>query len=309
MDVNKKEQAPNRIPIRFVDEQDSSGEQEQGGSLTPEEIGQQSSYEDEAEVQRRIDRGSEQDDARGRERANDEDAAGSPHPSDLPEHRNDTDTRATKPLSSASHAADETSDTSTTIDSSASSAAKTTAAGPLLAELIAARAEFKRLEIERADLLDKLARRQADFENYRKRTERERGESHNRIVADVVSNLLPVLDNLRRALDAESSLQSSESEEFRHFLHGVELVSKQLCDVLEGLGLRPVEALGQRFDPHLHEAVTTESTNDYEPDMIMQELLRGYVLGEKLLRPAMVKVATRYPDETIKEEIQETAEQ
>jgi molecular chaperone GrpE len=165
--------------------------------------------------------------------------------------------------------------------------------GPMLAELIATRAELKRVETERNELREALARRQADFENYRKRVERDRNDSYNRMVGDLVSKLLPVLDNLRRALDAEETLQANESEEFRHFLHGVELIYKQLSSVLEGLGLKPIEALGHRFDPHIHEAVVTEQTEEYEPDTVMQEIVPGYRLGEKLLRPAIVKVATR----------------
>lgn len=165
-------------------------------------------------------------------------------------------------------------------------------AGPMLAELLATRAELKRVEAELVEVQDRLARRQADFENYRKRTERERGETYNRVVADVVNKFLPVIDNLRRALEAERSLEASESEEFRHFLHGVELISKQLNEVLESMGLEAVPALGERFDPHVHEAVVTEPTHEYEPDTVMQEIVRGYRLGERLLRPAMVKVAT-----------------
>jgi len=164
--------------------------------------------------------------------------------------------------------------------------------GPMLAELLATRAELKRVEGELAELQDRLARRQADFDNYRKRTERERAEAYNRVVADVVNKLLPVIDNLRRALDAERSKEASESEEFRHFLHGVELINKQLNEVLESLGLEAVPAMGERFDPHVHEAVVTEPTDEYEPDTVIQEIVRGYRLGEKLLRPAMVKVAT-----------------
>lgn len=167
------------------------------------------------------------------------------------------------------------------------------ATGPLLAELIATRAELRRVETEQNELREALARRQADFENYRKRVERERTESYNRMVGDVVSKLLPVLDNLRRAVEAEGSLQANESEEFRHFLHGVELIYKQLRGVLEGLGLQPIAALGHRFDPHVHEAVVTEQTEEFEPDTVIQEIVPGYRLGEKLLRPAIVKVATR----------------
>jgi molecular chaperone GrpE len=175
----------------------------------------------------------------------------------------------------------------------ASSPGNEMAAGPMLAELIATRAELRRVETDRNDLLERLARRQADFENFRKRVERERGETFQRIVGDVVSKLLPVMDNMRRALQAESILEKNESAEFRHFLRGVELIYKQLNDALQELGVEPVPAVGQPFDPHVHEAVATEHSDEYEPDTVTQELLRGYRLGEKLLRPAMVKVSTR----------------
>ena len=165
--------------------------------------------------------------------------------------------------------------------------------GPEKAELIATRAELKRVEAENAELKDRLARRQADFENYRKRVERERSETYNRVVGDVAAKLLPVLDNLKRALDAEASVESAESDEFRHFLSGVDLIYKQLNGVLEALGVKPIAAVGEQFNPHIHEAVVTEATDDYEPDTVMQEIVAGYRLGDKLIRPALVKVATR----------------
>jgi len=167
------------------------------------------------------------------------------------------------------------------------------AGGPATAELIATRAELKRVEAENAELKDHLARRQADFENYRKRVERERTETYNRVVADVATKLLPVLDNLKRALEAESSVESSESDEFRHFLSGVDLIYKQLNGVLDALGVKPIPAVGEPFNPHVHEAVVTEATDDFEPDTVMQEIVAGYRLGDKLIRPALVKVATR----------------
>jgi len=165
--------------------------------------------------------------------------------------------------------------------------------GPDTAELIATRSELKRLEAENAELKDRLARRQADFENYRKRVERERSETYNRVVADVAAKLLPVLDNLKRALETESSVEAAESDEFRHFLSGVDLIYKQLNGVLEALGVKPIAAVGEQFNPHVHEAVVTEATDDYEPDTVMQEIVSGYRLGDKLIRPALVKVATR----------------
>jgi|SRR6185503_16540838 len=167
------------------------------------------------------------------------------------------------------------------------------AGGPATAELIATRAELKRVEAENADLKDRLARRQADFENYRKRVDKERAETYNRVVADVATKLLPVLDNLKRALEAESSVESSESDEFRHFLSGVDLIYKQLNGVLDALGVKPIAAVGEPFNPHVHEAVVTEATDDFEPDTVMQEIVAGYRLGDKLIRPALVKVATK----------------
>ena len=167
------------------------------------------------------------------------------------------------------------------------------AGGPEVAELVATRAELKRLEGEVKDLRDSVARRQADFENYRKRMDRERAETYNRVVADIASKLLPVLDNLKRALESEASLEASESDEFRHFLSGVDLIYKQLTGVLDALGVKPVLAEGEQFDPHLHEAVVTEPTDDYEPDTIIQEIVRGFRLGDKLIRPSLVKVAVK----------------
>ena len=165
--------------------------------------------------------------------------------------------------------------------------------GPDTAELIATRSELKRIEGENAELKDRLARRQADFDNYRKRVERERTETYNRVVADVTTKLLPVVDNLKRALEAEASVEASESDEFRHFLSGVDLISKQLNGVLEALGVKPIAAVGEPFNPHIHEAVATEATDEFEPDTVMQEIVAGYRIGDKLIRPALVKVATR----------------
>ncbi len=294
---DKERRGPNRIHVRFVDgesgdEEVSGGEQnaENDSGLTPGELGRASSYEDAGEMQRRINRGGEDDEEGGRERADDEDVAGSLDHSELPRSRNDLDTTADHDDSEKN---DEGEAGRTPRHASASS-------GPAVAELVATRAELRRIEAElkkyedeRQDFLDKFARRQADFENYRKRVERERGETYQRVVGEVVSRLFPVLDNLRRALDAESSLQAGESEEFRHFLHGIELIAKQLNGVLEGLGVEVVPTVGKPFDPHVHEAVATEETDAHEPDTVTQEMQRGYRLGDKLLRPAMVKVATR----------------
>ncbi len=169
---------------------------------------------------------------------------------------------------------------------------------PATPELVEARVEVRRVEaelqkalLEQKDLRETAARRQADFENYRKRIERERGESYQRTLGEIVTQLLPVADNLRRAVETETSVGADESEEFRRFLHGVELVSKQLSGVLETFGVEPVETVGRPFDPHVHEAVATEQSDVHEPDTVVAEIARGYRLGGRLLRPALVKVA------------------
>jgi len=304
--IDKNRRSPSRIPIRFMDEDPKSERPskapggEDDSELSPEEIGRGSSYDDTDEVKRRIDRGAEQDTEGGRERADDRDTAGGPRHSDLPEHREDRDTTDSSPAQNRSGAADAPGAPEKMDASRSGGSSPDATSGPLLAELLATRAELRRVEselqkatAERQELHDSFARRQADFENYRKRVERERGETYNRVVGDIASQLLPVVDNLRRALEAEASVEANESEEFRHFLHGVELIGKQLNGILENLGVEPVAAVGERFDPHVHEAVATEQTDEFQPDTVMQEIVRGYRLGDKLLRPAMVKVATK----------------
>lgn len=303
--INQKGEHKGRtIPIRFLDEEGeemsgkavgrnaSSGE---GREPSAEDLGRESSYEDETEMQRRIDRGQEDDTQAERERADDADTAGGPPRDEMPEEREDQN--KSNPGGGASGSSDSSAKSAAATPQSPQAAqggeAPGQKTGPLMAELVATRAELKRVETERAELQERLMRRQAEFDNYRKRVERERGETYNRMLGEVARKLLPVLDNLRRALDAEASMKANESEEFRHFLNGVELIYKQLNDVLEGLGVEPVAAVGQPFDPHLHEAVVTEQTEEFEPDTVIQELVRGYRLGDKLLRPAVVKVATR----------------
>jgi molecular chaperone GrpE len=149
------------------------------------------------------------------------------------------------------------------------------------------RAQIESLVQERAALYDQLLRRQAEFENYRKRIDRERAEVYQRARAEVLLELLPVLDNFERAL---ASLEKSEGDA-ASLRHGVELIHRQFKDALTKLGLQPVEAVGQTFDPHLHEAVTIEPTDEHEENTVIEEFERGYKLGDKLLRPAKVKVA------------------
>ncbi|HXG68046.1 MAG TPA: nucleotide exchange factor GrpE [Blastocatellia bacterium] len=148
--------------------------------------------------------------------------------------------------------------------------------------------QVEKLTREKADLYDKLLRRQAEFENYRRRVEREKAETYERARERMFLELLPVLDNFERALE---SLENSQGD--ANALHqGVELIHKQFRDALTKLGLQPFESVGKAFDPHLHEAVSMEQTDEHEDNTVIEEFQRGYRLGDRLLRPAKVKVAT-----------------
>jgi molecular chaperone GrpE len=147
-------------------------------------------------------------------------------------------------------------------------------------------AELLKLKAERDNLVDRLARLQAEFENARKRAAREQQDFREYAVADAIKPLLPVLDSFERALQS-----APEKSEFRG---GVELIYKQLQDALAKLGVQPIAAKGEQFDPHIHEAiemVDTDKANDHE---VLEELQRGYKLKDRLLRPAMVKVARNH---------------
>jgi molecular chaperone GrpE len=144
--------------------------------------------------------------------------------------------------------------------------------------------ELQKLRAERDTLIDRLARLQAEFENARKRTAREQQDFREYAVSDAVKALLPTLDSFERALQTGAK----EKSEFRG---GIELIYKQLQDALQKLGLRAIPAKGEPFDPHLHEAIEMVDTTDTADHQILEELQRGYKLKERLLRPAMVKVA------------------
>src|SRR5581483_12234110 len=151
------------------------------------------------------------------------------------------------------------------------------------AEASGSEAELQKLKAERDTLLDRLARAQAEFENARRRAAKEQQDFRDFALVDTLKTLLPVVDNFERALQA-----NSEAADFRS---GVELIYKQLQDVLNKLGVRPVAAKGQQFDPHVHEAIEMVETPDAEDHEILEEWQRGYKYKDRLLRPAMVKVA------------------
>jgi len=143
--------------------------------------------------------------------------------------------------------------------------------------------ELQKLKAERDSLLDRLARMQAEFENVRRRTVKEQQEFRDYAVADAIKSLLPVLDSLERAL-----LVKSDAAELRG---GVDLIYKQLQAALAKLSVHPILSTGKAFDPHYHEAIEMVETTDAPDHQVIEELQRGYKLKDRLLRPAMVKVA------------------
>lgn len=164
-----------------------------------------------------------------------------------------------------------------------------TEAAQLLIELSDAQERAAKFSEEKKLIYEQLMRRQAEFDNFRKRIDRERTEVNQQARANLVMELLPVLDNLERALEAAPKGDAVSD----NILTGVKLIHKQFLDVLVSLGLSPIKAMGEAFDPHIHEAVTTEVNNELPENSVIAELQKGYKLGEKLLRPAMVKVAVR----------------
>ena len=141
------------------------------------------------------------------------------------------------------------------------------------------------LQREKDALQDRLLRTAAEFDNYRKRMDRERRDLAEYAATDVIKDVLPILDNFERALQAPAV---PETDAFRK---GIELIHKQMLDLLKKRGVTPIEALGVDFDPNFHQAVIHEASADHREGEVMQELQRGYLLGDRLLRPAMVKVA------------------
>jgi molecular chaperone GrpE len=143
--------------------------------------------------------------------------------------------------------------------------------------------ELDKLKAERDSLLDRLARAQAEFENARRRASKEQQDFRDYAAADTIKPLLPVLDSFERALQVKS-----EPADFRS---GVELIYKQLQDALAKVGVKAVPAKGEPFDPHVHEAIEMVETTDAPDHEVIEELQRGYKIKDRLLRPAMVKVA------------------
>ena len=144
-------------------------------------------------------------------------------------------------------------------------------------------AQRDQLLAEKTDLQNTLLRHAAEFDNFRKRTEREKAEVFEYAAADAVGALLPVLDDFERAL----KVQTSDAE----YVKGIELIYQRMVDVLTKLGLQPIEAEGKPFDPNFHHAIEMVQTDEHEDQTVLAELLRGYTFKGRLLRASMVRVA------------------
>jgi molecular chaperone GrpE len=142
------------------------------------------------------------------------------------------------------------------------------------------------LQRQRDEYYDLLLRKTAEFDNYRKRIDRERHSVAESAAADLLEELLPLVDDLERALKADPGTEGVDA-----YRRGVELIHRQLVDLLRKRGVRPIEALGADFDPYYHQAVAHEVVEGRRDGEILEEFRRGYMLGDRLLRPSMVKVA------------------
>jgi molecular chaperone GrpE len=142
--------------------------------------------------------------------------------------------------------------------------------------------EVDRLRGDRDQLVDRLARLQAEFENARKREARERADFRDFAVSGAVEQFLPVLDNFQLALGSAGSLEQLRA--------GIELIVKQMEDVLRTLNVQPVEAVGTKFDPRVHEALESVDRADLPDHQVFEEVRRGYRIRDRLLRPALVRI-------------------
>ena len=143
--------------------------------------------------------------------------------------------------------------------------------------------ELEQLAGEKAELTDRVLRSQAEFQNFKKRVERERGELYEYASMEAVRALLPVLDDFERSLKSEST--------DKEYVKGMELIYQRFFEGLKKLGLEPIVSEGQAFDPHIHHAVDKVETEEAPADTVLEEFQRGYNFKGRMLRPAMVKVA------------------
>jgi molecular chaperone GrpE len=146
--------------------------------------------------------------------------------------------------------------------------------------------QLQKLQAERDALYDRVARQQAEFDNYRKRSQKEQQDYRDYALTDFAKQFLPVLDSFDRALNS----QGSDAD----LRKGLELIRRQLEDALAKIGVKTVPAKGEQFDLHVHEAIEMVETEDAPDNEVLDELARGYMIKDRLLRPAMVRVAKNH---------------
>ena len=159
-------------------------------------------------------------------------------------------------------------------------------------EVSALQLRVRELRADRDEIQEKSDRRLKDFENFKYRVDRERRGSFIEQICTLASQMLPVLDNLERALQSVESVNSEKSPEFQQFYDGIVLVNQQVNEIFAGMGVQQIESVGEIFDPNLHEAVAAETRDDMPANMVSGEMLRGYRIGNRVIRHSMVKVVT-----------------
>lgn len=145
-------------------------------------------------------------------------------------------------------------------------------------------AELAKVQQEKEELYQRLLRTQAEFDNYKKRSIKEREAERKYKAQDLATELLPAIDNFERALQVETT------DANKNLLDGISMVYRQLVDALKSQGVEPIEAIGKEFDPNIHQAVMQVEEEGFEPNTVVEELQKGYMMKDRVIRPAMVKV-------------------
>ncbi len=175
-------------------------------------------------------------------------------------------------------------------------------------EVASLKLKIAEMRAERSDLVDKKDQQLKDFENFKYRVDRERRGSFIDQIANLATQMLPVLDNLNRAIDSVPAHAEEHDPAFTHFFQGIVLVNQQVNEVFAGMGVEPIRAVGSEFDPHLHEAVAVVEDASKKTGTVVEEMLRGYKIGNKVIRHSMVKVVTTNQPSRPANEVERPAE-
>lgn len=178
-----------------------------------------------------------------------------------------------------------------TVTPAVAAAPDRSAAAKLEKEIAVLKNKIMTMQAERSELFENSQRRSKDFEAYKARTERERGDTFQKQLRNLATQMLPALDNLDRALKFASDIPEEQRSNFVQFFDGIVLVNQQVNEVLAGMGIMPIATVGEQFDPHFHEAVAIEETGNFPPNTVCEELLRGFRIGDNIIRHSMVRVS------------------